>query len=61
MCADKVAGQRPFTPIALKPRIPVPSDIEIAQESELNQLRRSRKNWASYRKNWRCTVRTKPR
>jgi methylenetetrahydrofolate dehydrogenase (NADP+) / methenyltetrahydrofolate cyclohydrolase / formyltetrahydrofolate synthetase len=32
------ASQRPFTPIQLKRRIPVPSDIEIAQESDMKSI-----------------------
>lgn len=39
MCADKAeATRRPFTPIQLKRRAPVPSDIDIAQESDLKPI-----------------------
>ena len=39
MSAVKSAGsQIPFTPILLKRRLPVPSDIEIAQESDMKPI-----------------------
>jgi len=39
MCADKVeVSRRPFTPIKLKLKSPVPSDIEIAQDSDLKPI-----------------------
>lgn len=39
MCAAKdFPGLRPFTPTRLKRRVPVPSDIEIAQEAELKKI-----------------------
>ncbi len=36
--AKNFPGLRPFTPIKLKRRTPVPSDIEIAQEAELKPI-----------------------
>ncbi len=39
MCADKkINDKRPFTPIKLKLRSPVPSDIDIAQESDIKPI-----------------------
>ncbi len=38
MSADKLAGRRPFTPIPLKLRHPVPTDLEIAQESDIKPI-----------------------
>lgn len=39
MCADKAeVSRRPFTPIKLKLKSPVPSDIEIAQDSDLKPI-----------------------
>ncbi|MCC6147155.1 MAG: formate--tetrahydrofolate ligase [Anaerolineaceae bacterium] len=39
MCADKAeVSRRPFTPIKLKLKSPVPSDIEITQESDLKPI-----------------------
>ncbi len=39
MCADRAAvSRRPFTPIKLKLKSPVPSDIEIAQDSDLKPI-----------------------
>ncbi len=36
--ADKIQGRKAFSPILLKRRAPVPSDIEIAQEAELKPI-----------------------
>src|SRR5512135_3731613 len=39
MCAsDDFPGLRRFSPVKLKKRVPVPSDIEIAQEAELKPI-----------------------
>lgn len=38
MSANKLAGRRPFTPIPLKLRHPVPTDLEIAQESDIKPI-----------------------
>jgi methylenetetrahydrofolate dehydrogenase (NADP+) / methenyltetrahydrofolate cyclohydrolase / formyltetrahydrofolate synthetase len=39
MCADHTRPERrSFTPVPLNRRTPVPSDIEIAQESELKPI-----------------------
>src|SRR5512146_479512 len=38
MSVGKVAGARPFTPIKLKRVTPVPSDIEVAQASDIKPI-----------------------
>lgn len=35
---NKAFAKRPVTPVSLKRRTPVPSDIEIAQESDLRPI-----------------------
>ena len=36
--SNQLQGRKPFTPTPLKRRLPVPSDIEIAQEATLKPI-----------------------